>query len=47
VCTFTNTYAQVLPASIPTLSEWSMIFLATLMALVGLVQVRRRKGQRF
>jgi hypothetical protein len=30
------------PASIPTLSEWGMIILASLMALFGLWQVRRR-----
>ena len=47
-CTFTNTLgAQVLPTSIPTLSEWAMILLASLMALVGLVQLRRRGGTGF
>lgn len=45
-CTFTNTVnSPVLVSSpIPTLSEWAMITLATLMALFGMVQLRRRGG---
>jgi hypothetical protein len=31
-------------ASIPTLSEWGLIILSTLMALFGLVWMRRRQG---
>jgi hypothetical protein len=47
-CTITNTFTvPVLPTSIPTLSEWGMILLAGLMALLGLVQLRRRGGKSF
>lgn len=45
-CTFTNTLGVALPAGpaapIPTLSEWAMILLASLMALVALVSMRKR-----
>ena len=40
-------YAPVVaatPQSIPTLSEWGMIFLSSLVAMFGLTQVRRRRG---
>ena len=36
--------AATTPASIPTLSEWSMIFLSSLIAMVGIATVRRRNG---
>jgi hypothetical protein len=29
-------------ASIPTLSEWALIMLATIMAMIGLARTRRR-----
>jgi len=32
------------PQSIPTLSEWGMIFLSSLVAMFGMTQVRRRRG---
>jgi hypothetical protein len=32
------------PAAIPTLSEWAMIFLASLMGLFAFVRVRRQNG---
>jgi hypothetical protein len=43
-CTFNNTFHPVLPTveSIPTLSEWAMIMLASLMAWVGIATVRRQ-----
>jgi hypothetical protein len=48
-CTFTNTFAAAppppapgSPAAIPTLSEWAMIFLALLLAMVGFVTIRKR-----
>ena len=43
-CTFTNNLAGfVAPAaSIPTLSEWAMIFLAGLMAIAGFAAIRRK-----
>jgi len=31
-------------APIPTLSEWGMIFLSSLVAMFGMTQVRRRRG---
>lgn len=42
-CTFTNTFSAA-PAvtAIPTLSEWAMIALAGLLAIVGFVSMRRR-----
>lgn len=30
--------------SVPTLSEWGMIFLSSLIAMVGIASVRRRNG---
>ena len=45
------TYTIVIPgavaanaASIPTLSEWGMIFLSSLIAMFGIAKVRRRNG---
>jgi hypothetical protein len=45
-----GSYASLLPGanttnSIPTLSEWSLMLLAGLMMLFGLVQVRRHRGR--
>ncbi len=42
-CTFTNTYVPVAATAIPTLSEWAMIVLATLMAITGFVAMRRKE----
>lgn len=45
-CTFTNTFATALPtggaAPVPTLSEWSMVVLALLLAFAGFAAMRRR-----
>ena len=44
-CTFTNTFAAAAggPASaVPTLSEWAMILLASLLAFAGFAAIRRR-----
>ncbi len=42
ICTFTNTVVG--PATgIPTLSEWALILLATLLAVTGWLQTRRRR----
>ena len=43
-CTFTNTFNLPLPpgTSIPTLSEWTMILLAALMAITGFIAMRRK-----
>jgi hypothetical protein len=46
-CTFTNTFGAappgpITPEQVPTLSEWAMIFLALLLAMVGFVTIRRR-----
>jgi hypothetical protein len=38
------TPAAPTPAAIPTLSEWAMIFLASLMGLFAFVRVRRQNG---
>ncbi len=38
------TAAAAVPQSIPTLSEWGMIFLSSLVAMFGMTQVRRRRG---
>jgi hypothetical protein len=35
--------APVAPAAIPTLGEWAMIFLASLMAMFGIRRMRRSK----
>ena len=43
-CTITNTFNVAVPvASIPTLSEWALIVLATLMAITGFVAMRRKE----
>jgi len=44
-CTITNTFSGAVPAvtAIPTLSEWAMIVLATLLAIVGFVAMRRKE----
>jgi hypothetical protein len=36
------TYVATVAASIPTLSEWALIFLASLMAMLGFVRMRRQ-----
>lgn len=41
--TFVPNAAPVTPAAIPTLSEWAMIFLASLMAMFGIRRMRRSK----
>ncbi len=38
----TVTAAPVVPAAIPTLSEWGLIFMASILGMVGLARVRRR-----
>jgi hypothetical protein len=35
------TYAAAVAAAIPTLSEWALIFLASLMAMLGFMRLRR------
>jgi hypothetical protein len=43
-CTVTNTFnASIVPSSIPTLSEWAMIILASLLAVVGFAALRRQE----
>ena len=32
--------------NVPTISEWGMILLATLMAMLGIIALRRAKGRR-
>ena len=48
-CTFTNTVDSLVIAatSVPTLSEWALIMLTSLIALLGIVQLRRRNGNGF
>lgn len=41
--TYTSQSPQVTPAAIPTLSEWGMIFMASLMAMFGIRIMRRSK----
>ena len=41
-CTFTNTFGVIVPASIPTLSEWAMILLAGLLAFAAFVTMRKK-----
>jgi hypothetical protein len=43
-CTITNTFStSIVPSSIPTLSEWAMIILASLLAIVGFAALRRQE----
>ena len=44
-CTFTNNFAGLPAATIPTLSEWAMILLAGLLAIAGFVTLRRRENR--
>jgi hypothetical protein len=39
-CTFTNTFS---PSQVPTLSEWGLIVMAGLLAVIGFVVIRRKK----
>lgn len=41
-CTITNTLIGSIPQGIPTLSEWAMILLAGLLAMVGFAMLRGR-----
>jgi hypothetical protein len=45
-CTIVNTFTPVLPIveSIPTLSEWAMLLLASLMAWAGVAILHRQTG---
>ena len=41
-CTIVNTLIPVVPATIPTLSEWAMIMMVALLVLFGVAGIRRR-----
>ena len=45
--TVNGLYVPVVPASIPTLSEWALIAMASLLGLFGMGAVRRRGGSMF
>ena len=45
--TVNGLYVPVVPASVPTLSEWALIAMASLLGLFGMGAVRRRGGSMF